>query len=521
MSRAAIAAWRLHCLSRTWLQDDTLQIPPPPEIICTTGPGGWANLPEDKFNFDCESLTRIASKVVANALQATEFGLVTVNLGVRQPPVSQNERRNSFTINDLHLTVTDTGRGMSKDFLKQRIFRPFRDLDSFVEFGSGFSLSICSALMIRLGGRINVSSEIGKGSKFDFIFPLRGQAAPSAPTIKVRTSAMCSLDGPQSRDSFLAFCEKASQQYGATYLGDCRANPQLLEQADLVMIAGEATWKEDERAEIVKFLTSRPNRKSSQILLELPNRAFGDPPHSLKSELKQFWLDTLPAVQIYRPFALPDLEILQDIFTALSTGCAVHTPAFLAGKAKTAKDPSSQGRSEKQTTAEPSEDKLIVESKDIKADKRETDKAASRGEERFRCLVVEDNPLNARILVTLLRRAGIEYLEAADGIEAVDLFRQYRPQIILLDINMPRMNGFDAAIEMRKIESDDRHAKIVAVTALSSERDKLRGFDSGIDDWMTKPVRLAQLASDVQNWKQAIEEGAIRDGDDLRDALVE
>lgn len=70
---------------------------------------------------------------------------------------------------------------------------------------------------------------------------------------------------------------------------------------------------------------------------------------------------------------------------------------------------------------------------------------------------------------------------------------------------MPRMDGFEAARRMREVPCPDYYPRIVAVTALSQESDKLKGFDCGIDDWMTKPVRLAQLASDVRQWKEELE----------------
>lgn len=135
VSRTALSAWRLHCSSKTWLQDDPEKIPPPPELIVTTGPdrgsfdattaGGAAARAmaageEDKCRFDAEALTRITSKVVANALQATTEGLVAVSLYVQpgregSKESEEEDDKGLGALNTLHLVVRDTGCGMSQE----------------------------------------------------------------------------------------------------------------------------------------------------------------------------------------------------------------------------------------------------------------------------------------------------------------------------------------------------------------------------------------------------------------------
>lgn len=91
--------------------------------------------------------------------------------------------------------------------------------------------------------------------------------------------------------------------------------------------------------------------------------------------------------------------------------------------------------------------------------------------------------------------------EAVDGVEAVDKFLAFRPGVVLLDINMPRKDGFDTATEMRTMERMHRRTRctIVAVTAMSSELLKRRGlFECGIDAWRTKPVSIKDLKRDVE-----------------------
>lgn len=123
----------------------------------------------------------------------------------------------------------------------------------------------------------------------------------------------------------------------------------------------------------------------------------------------------------------------------------------------------------------------------------------------FKVLVVEDNPLNARIILTLLKRSQLTCLEAKDGKEGVDIFRRELPAVVLLDINMPVMNGFDAAREIRATPSPYQHY-IAAVTALSNETDKVRGFQAGMDEWFTKPLRMGPLVEDIKRRKKDYEE---------------
>ncbi|MCO5613634.1 hypothetical protein L7F22_067912 [Adiantum nelumboides] len=120
----------------------------------------------------------------------------------------------------------------------------------------------------------------------------------------------------------------------------------------------------------------------------------------------------------------------------------------------------------------------------------------------FKVLVVGDNPINTKIITALFRRAEIDFIEAVDGEQRVEMFKQELPALVLLDINMPKMNGFDAATAMRAHPSpyqDD----IAAVTALGSGVDRARGFEAGMDAWYTKPMRMARLIEEIRRVRDA------------------
>ena len=120
----------------------------------------------------------------------------------------------------------------------------------------------------------------------------------------------------------------------------------------------------------------------------------------------------------------------------------------------------------------------------------------------FSALAVEDNPINMRLLTTVLRKLNVPFTEAKDGVEAVEKFKSYRPTIVLLDISLPLMDGFDACIAMRKFELPVR-PKIIAITAMSTPEDKYRGLQiCGMDEWQTKPVSLNMLKAKITQLRQ-------------------
>ncbi|AFR98512.2 hypothetical protein C343_06491 [Cryptococcus neoformans C23] len=192
-----------------------------------------------------------------------------------------------------------------------------------------------------------------------------------------------------------------------------------------------------------------------------------------------------------------------------------------------------------------------------KSDK--TSKQSMKGLNLLKVLVVEDNVINRKILTTMLRRVSCSFAEAVDGVDAVDQFSVFQPDLVLLDITMPRKDGFAAAAEMRRLETVrqiaekdvpnpsspiaaelienalgsldlnahapgsssvssspgsshsiklKKRARIIAVTAMSAEHQKRKGlYECGIDHWMTKPLSMSVLRSMVEKMKEEINEG--------------
>ena len=114
-----------------------------------------------------------------------------------------------------------------------------------------------------------------------------------------------------------------------------------------------------------------------------------------------------------------------------------------------------------------------------------------------RVLVVDDIEQNRRLLNDKLRNEYFHVIQAVDGLDAIDKALAEEPDVILMDIMMPKMNGIDAC---RQLKNDPRteHIPIVLVTALNEREDRLRGLGAGADDFLTKPVNDLQLLSRVR-----------------------
>jgi CheY-like chemotaxis protein len=110
-------------------------------------------------------------------------------------------------------------------------------------------------------------------------------------------------------------------------------------------------------------------------------------------------------------------------------------------------------------------------------------------------LVVEDDPVNLRLILTMLRKLGYEPLFAKDGADAVRVYRGNRPQCILMDVQMPLMDGIEATAEIRRLEAlqNARPTFIGALTANTLASDRDRCLQSGMDKFLNKPLRYEHL----------------------------
>jgi two-component system cell cycle response regulator DivK len=115
---------------------------------------------------------------------------------------------------------------------------------------------------------------------------------------------------------------------------------------------------------------------------------------------------------------------------------------------------------------------------------------------RKRILIVEDNALNLKLLVDLLDAHGYRTFSTGDGLEAINLAREIRPDLILMDVQLPDVSGLEIT---RWLKEDDRtkHIPVVAVTAFAMAGDERRARDSGCDGYIAKPIMVADFLDTI------------------------
>jgi CheY-like chemotaxis protein/HPt (histidine-containing phosphotransfer) domain-containing protein len=126
-------------------------------------------------------------------------------------------------------------------------------------------------------------------------------------------------------------------------------------------------------------------------------------------------------------------------------------------------------------------------------------------------LIVEDNPINREIARLQLRDVGVNPTVVSSGLEALRAMEDTGFDLVLMDCQMPDMDGYEAAREIRKREASGRRTPIVAMTANAGEGDRALCLQAGMDDFLTKPVRIADLVATLSKWLTASKEAPVLD----------
>jgi len=136
-------------------------------------------------------------------------------------------------------------------------------------------------------------------------------------------------------------------------------------------------------------------------------------------------------------------------------------------------------------------------------------------------LVVEDDPIIRQTVDYALRRAGFATSSSGDGLEALAMAQERHPDLILLDLMLPGIDGFEFAEQIRRT---DPEVAIVMVTALGEERDTVRGLEAGADDYVTKPFSMEELLARVRANLRRVRERAVLESDqtiEIGDLVIE
>jgi len=120
-------------------------------------------------------------------------------------------------------------------------------------------------------------------------------------------------------------------------------------------------------------------------------------------------------------------------------------------------------------------------------------------------LIVDDQKKMVKMLKTCLEKEGYSTVEAYDGEEALEKFRRERPDLVLLDVMMPRLDGFEFCRRVR----EKARTPIIIISAKSEETDKLVGLDLGADDYITKPFSLREMVARVRSLLRRVQNGVV------------
>ncbi|HKS98645.1 MAG TPA: PAS domain S-box protein, partial [Rugosimonospora sp.] len=345
--------------------------------------------------------------------------------------------------------VRDTGIGIAPEAVA-RLFEPFTQADSTIgrEFGgTGLGLAISRQLVELLGGRLEVVSRPGQGSEFHFTVPLSPPAGP--------------VPAPAARNLFA----------GRRLLvveGNATARRMLVEHAGAWGMA--ATGVPDAGAGLAELRAASARGYPYQIAVlddHVPGMTGGD--HLSAGDAAVVLLSTADGDPGEVVEVLP-----KPVGPFALHGCLVR---LLDPQA-----PTSGG-------------------------------AQRAGRERSRGLVLlaEDNDINQVVAVETLALLGYETDVAGNGLEAVRLAGMRRYQAILMDCQMPRMDGFEATRELRRREPPGTRVPIIAMTAGALQEDRQRCLDAGMDDYLAKPIDPDDLRTTLERWTAAPVRAPVRD----------
>ena len=405
-------------------------------------------------------IRQVLMNLAANAIKFTEKGHVLINVEC----VEQDSKQAAINI-----SVEDTGIGISEPQLKH-IFDKFTqaDVSTTRKFGgTGLGLAISKELVELMGGTIEAISQLGKGSTFRVTLNLPlGDHKTNGPLptaelagvraiiiddneinrrILVEQTSSCGMlsDSFASGEAALSAMRKAHKNGDPYQIAILDNNIPGMDGE----ILGRAIKSDPALQDtVLVMLTSVAQRGDAKCLTEIGFSAYLNKPiqqSQLMDILTTVWGSTI-----------------QGKSTKLVTR---HTLA-------------------ESQTATP----ISSTSKKVSFNKR--------------VLLVEDNIDNQKLAVHLLEKWGCRVDVSANGKEAVGMVDRFPYDLVLMDCQMPEMDGYEATAEIRRREDGDEHIPIIAITANAMQGDRERCLAAGMDDYITKPINRQNLAATLEYW---------------------
>ena len=404
---------------------------------------------------DVGRFRQILINLVNNAIKFTDQGEVFVKMSVV---------KNESDSVHLRVEVSDTGVGMTPE-ARKKLFQSFSQVDDSAARrygGTGLGLAISKQLVDLMGGTIGVESEPGRGSKFWFTVIFGASSSPGpllAQDVSFDGKRVLIVDDNLTNRSVLSHLlhgwgvatEEACNGEGA--LQCLRAAAQAGKNFDLAIL--DYQMPEMNGIDLAACIRAEKVMQKTPLLL-------------LSSALDRDHREPIKQLGFCAAFQKPVRQaVLRRALKRL------WTPA---------------------DTVSPLHEEIIPAPTSYK-----TGPVA-------RILIAEDNAVNQTLAKRMVEKLGHKADVVANGSEAVDAHMLIEYDLILMDCQMPEMDGYQAARAIRKGEAGGIHLPIVAMTANALDGEKERCFDAGMDDYISKPVRLQDLKKVIQHWVQSTRE---------------
>lgn len=412
-----------------------------------------------RFIGDVGRLRQVITNIAGNAVKFTESGHVVIHV---DGEVKGDRAR-------LMLAVKDTGIGIPGEKVGA-VFSEFEQVDgaSNRKFeGTGLGLAISRRLVRLMGSDIKLQSELGKGSVF--FFPL---------TLPVDTSVPDQLPDPVD--------------------SQCLENSRVLIVDDLpinceILSRRVSTWG------MIPLVASGGSQALQLIEEDIT------PDNPVKAVILDYQMPEMDGHALCRKIkAIPHMRevpilLLSSVDQSVQSG-RVQALGFTHCLLKPARADVLRESLIQAFTRNSDND--LQDSKQQSAKSSSASAGESAHESGASILVVEDNEVNQLVISSMLEPAGYELEIADNGKLGVEAFERERPDIILMDISMPEMNGMDATRAIRRLErkSGAKRIPIIALTANAMQGDREKCLEAGMDDFMSKPIAMKELFRVLDKW---------------------
>jgi len=389
-------------------------------------------------------LRQVLINLVGNAIKFTHDGRVYVH-------VREDASGPETTV--LRFDVHDTGIGLTTE-ASERLFQPFQQADSSTTRkygGTGLGLAICRQLVELMGGAMDVESVAGVGSTFGFTLPAgRAPHVATTPAVTLHgVRALVLVEGQLTR----VVLRRYLRQWGAR--ADGAADVATARRAvDLARAAGE---------------------HYDLLILGVDALAGGSlgGAAALRGQLGD---GVGHVVALVPPRQRVTAQAARDAAVDATFTLPVRPTRLRRAIAGVLDPAAARQRGISGATSRPRNDRAV------------------------RILVAEDNPVNQRVATHMLERLGYRCDLASNGQEAVDMLAHIPYDLVLMDCQMPEVDGYSATRAIRDREGAARHTPIIAMTANAMREDRSRCLDAGMDGFIPKPIVIEELETALACW---------------------